>query len=149
MKTAICERFDRRIKEKIGKKFSFRGSYKWFDILSGLIETYNMKQHRRTQMKPINVTNKTSEKLRKGYNNIFHKINKKEIHLGNKVRNFKYKQIFEKGYTPNWKTEIFAIFRIKNTFPITYELKNYQNIQLKVVVIGKNDKKQKILIYIL
>ena len=32
----------------------------------------------------------------------------------------KYKDIFAKGYTPNWSEEIFVINRIKNTVPWTY-----------------------------
>ena len=96
-----------------------------FDILSELIVTYNITQHRTTETKPINVANTNSEKLRKRYNNIFQKFDKKEtkkFHLGDKVRISKYKHIFEKGYTPNWTTEIFTISHVENTFPITYEL---------------------------
>ena len=32
----------------------------------------------------------------------------------------KYKNIFAKGYTPNWSEEIFVIKEIKNTVPWTY-----------------------------
>jgi len=38
------------------------------------------------------------------------------------VRISKYKQVFEKGYTPNYKTEIFKIRKVKNTYPKTYLL---------------------------
>ena len=31
------------------------------------------------------------------------------------VRISKYKNIFAKGYTPNWSEEVFAISKIKNT----------------------------------
>ena len=31
----------------------------------------------------------------------------------------KYKNIFEKGYTPNWSEEFFVIKRAKNTVPWT------------------------------
>ena len=36
------------------------------------------------------------------------------------VRISKYKNIFAKGYTPNWSEEVFAVSKIKNTFPWTY-----------------------------
>jgi len=39
--------------------------------------------------------------------------------------------VFEKGYTPNWTTEIFQIKRIQNTNPITYILKDYQENDIK------------------
>ena len=34
----------------------------------------------------------------------------------------KYKNIFAKGYMPNWSEEIFVIKKIKNTVPWTYVL---------------------------
>ncbi|XP_046737539.1 uncharacterized protein LOC124406228 [Diprion similis] len=46
---------------------------------------------------------------------------------GDKVRISKFKNVFEKGYTPNWTTEIFTISRVENTHPLTYKLKDYQN----------------------
>ena len=36
------------------------------------------------------------------------------------VRISKYKNIFAKGYTPNQSEEVFAVSKIKNTFPWTY-----------------------------
>ncbi|XP_046737969.1 uncharacterized protein LOC124406577 [Diprion similis] len=43
-----------------------------------------------------------------------------------KVRISKFKNVFEKGYTPNWTTEIFTISQVENTNPVTYKLKDYQ-----------------------
>ena len=36
------------------------------------------------------------------------------------VRISKYKNIFAKGYTPNWSEEAFVVSKIKNTVPWTY-----------------------------
>ena len=36
------------------------------------------------------------------------------------IRISKYKNIFAKGYTPNWSEEIFVISKIKNAFPWTF-----------------------------
>ena len=36
------------------------------------------------------------------------------------VRISKYKNIFAKGYTPNWSEEFFEIKNVKNTAPWTY-----------------------------
>ena len=36
------------------------------------------------------------------------------------VRISKYKNIFAKGYTPNWSEEVFLVSKIKNTVPWTY-----------------------------
>ena len=42
------------------------------------------------------------------------------------VRISKYKNIFAKGYAPNWSEEIFAIKKVKNTVSWTYVI-NYLN----------------------
>ena len=36
------------------------------------------------------------------------------------MRISKYKNIFAKGYTPNWSEEVFVIKKVKNTVPWTY-----------------------------
>ena len=40
--------------------------------------------------------------------------------VGDHVRIFKYKNIFAKGYTPNWSEGVFVIKKVKNTIPWTY-----------------------------
>ena len=37
--------------------------------------------------------------------------------VGDHVRIAKYKNIFAKGYTPNWSEEVFVIKKVKNTVP--------------------------------
>ena len=53
------------------------------------------------------------------YNEIPNKKNP-NFKVGDNVRISKYKNIFAKGYTPNWSEEVFVIKKIKNTFPWTY-----------------------------
>ena len=40
--------------------------------------------------------------------------------VGDHVRISKYKNIFAKGYSPNWSEEVFVIKKIKGTVPWTY-----------------------------
>ena len=40
--------------------------------------------------------------------------------IGDHVRTPKYKNIFAKGYTPNWSEDVFVIKKVKNTVPWTY-----------------------------
>ena len=40
--------------------------------------------------------------------------------VGDYIRTSKYKNIFAKGYMPNWSEEVFIINKIKNTVPWTY-----------------------------
>ena len=50
------------------------------------------------------------------------KVNDKDskFKVGDHVRISKYKNIFAKGYTPNWSEKVFVIKRIKNSVPWTY-----------------------------
>ena len=43
-----------------------------------------------------------------------------QFKVGDHVRISKYKNIFAKGYVPNWSEEIFAIKEVENTVPWTY-----------------------------
>ena len=44
--------------------------------------------------------------------------------LGDRVKISKFKNIFAKGYTPNWSKEIFIVNKINDTVPYTYNLKD-------------------------
>ena len=54
------------------------------------------------------------------YNNFFKKCLKKFLKAGYHVIISKYKNIFAKGYTPNWPEEVLVIKKVKNTVPWTY-----------------------------
>ena len=63
-------------------------------------------------MKPIDVKDNI-------YINTDKEANDKDpkFKVGDRVRMSKYKNIFAKGYTPNWSEEVFVIKEIKNTAP--------------------------------
>ena len=50
--------------------------------------------------------------------------------VGNRVVIFKFKNIFAKGYTPNWSREIFIINKINDTVPYTYNLKDLNDEEI-------------------
>ena len=66
-------------------------------------------------MKPIDVKDNTYIDFEKEGNNKDPKFK-----VGDHVRISKYKNIFVKGYMPNWSEEVFFISKIKNTVPWTY-----------------------------
>ena len=70
-------------------------------------------------MKPVDVKDNT-------YNDFKKEINDKDpkFKVGDHVRISKYKNIFAKGYVPNWSEEIFVIKKVKNTVPWTYVTNN-------------------------
>lgn len=125
-KAQTVERFNRTLKNKMWPEFNINGSYKWIHILEKIVKKYNNTKHRTIGMKPTQV-NKLNEKqllqtvFRKP---IKTKFTKPLYKIGTKVRISKYKNIFEKSYTPNWSTEIFIIIKINPTNPATYMLKD-------------------------
>ena len=60
---------------------------------------------------------------------MIHQI-KKDLKFGDNVRISKYKNIFAKGYTPNW-SEVF-INKIKNTVPWTYAISDLNGEEITV-----------------
>ena len=47
-----------------------------------------------------------------------------EFKIDDHIRISKYKNIFAKGYAPNWSEEVFLISKIKNTVPWTYAIRD-------------------------
>lgn len=125
MKASIVERFNRTILNKIWKQFSLQGSHKWLNHLQPIIKQYNSTVHRTIKKRPIDVNEKNqNDLLRTVYkrNQSVNADKKNKFKIGDYVRISKYKTIFEKGYTPNWSSEIFRVDKILPTEPITYLL---------------------------
>ena len=66
-------------------------------------------------MKPIGVTSNSYAE----YNEDSNKKDPK-FKVGDHVRISKYKNIFDKGYNPNWSEEVFVVSKIKKAIPWTY-----------------------------
>ena len=87
----------------------------YFDVLNDIVNKCNNTVHRTIKMKPIDVTNDSYAE----YNENSNKKDPK-FKIGDRVRISKYKNIFAKGYAPNWSEEVFVVSKIKNTVPWTY-----------------------------
>ena len=87
----------------------------YIDKLDDIVREYNSTYHRTIKMKPVNVKDNT-------YIDFEKEVNYKDpkFKVGDYVRISKYKNIFAKGYTPNWSEEVFVIKKVKNTVPWTY-----------------------------
>ena len=105
-------------------------------------------------MKPTEVKDNT-------YIDSIKEVNDKDskFKVGDHVRISKYKNIFAKGYSPNWSGEVFVIKEVKNTVPWTYVINdlsgeeivgtfyekkilktNQQGFTIEKVVKGKQNK---------
>ncbi|XP_067205393.1 uncharacterized protein [Linepithema humile] len=77
-------------------------------------------------MRPIDVTPEIAKGLLSTvYSNIKIAAPAK-FRVGDSVRVSKFKTVFEKGYTPNWSTEVFKIATVQRTNPVTYLIKDYR-----------------------
>ena len=116
-KSAFAERFIRTLKNIILKQITAISNNVYFDVLDDIVNKYSNTVHKTIKMKPIDVTSDSYAE----YNEDFNKKDPK-FKVGDHVRISKYKNIFAKGYAPNWSEEVFVINKIKNTVPWTYAI---------------------------
>ncbi|XP_011060772.1 PREDICTED: uncharacterized protein LOC105149798 [Acromyrmex echinatior] len=104
----------------------FTLNYKWIDKLPRLVSDYNARKHRTIGMRPTNVTPAIAERLLDPVYSVIKIAGPAKFKVGDSVRVSKYKTVFEKGYTPNWTTEVFTIVKVQRINPVTYLLENYR-----------------------
>ena len=116
-KSVVAERFIRTLKNKLYKHMTSIGKNVYWNVLDDVVNKYNNTINRSTGVKPKDVKNDKKSVY-------VEESNEKSIRfsVGDRVRISKFKNIFAKGYTPNWSKEIFVVNKIKNTVPGTYEL---------------------------
>ena len=114
-KSVVAERFIRTLKNKIFKQMTAISKNVYFDVLDDIANKYSSTVHRTIEIKPIDVTSGSYVEC----NEDSSKKNPK-FKVGDHVRILKYKNIFAKGYAPNWSEEIFIVNKVKNTVPWIY-----------------------------
>ena len=97
----------------------------YIDKLDDIVNEHNNTHHRKIKMEPIDFKDNTYIDFKK-------QINDKDLKfkVGNHVRISKYKNIFAKGYTPNWSEEVFVIKKVKNTVTWTYVINDLNGEQI-------------------
>ena len=103
-KSVVPERFIRTLKNKIYKHMATISKNVYIDVLNDIVNKYNNTVHRTIKIKPIDVTNDSYVE----YNEDFNKKGPK-FKANDHVRISKYKNIFAKGYVPNWPEEVFIV----------------------------------------
>ena len=118
-KSVVPERFIRTLKNKLYKHMTATGKNVYYDVLDDIVNEYNNTKHNNIKMKPKDVKNDNNRVYIDEYNKKDSRFN-----VGDRVRISKFKNIFAKGYTPNWSREIFTVDKINDTVPYTYNLKD-------------------------
>jgi len=126
-KAVVIERFNRTLKQMMFKLFTEKGNQKWLHLLPGVVKTYNNKNHRTIGTTPQIASDNPKSIVHKVYRNNFQnelKLAKRKLKfkVGDRVRMFKWKSHFEKRYTSQWTPEIFIVYKVNSTVPVTYEV---------------------------
>ena len=102
----------RTLKTKIHKYMTSVSRNMYIDKLDDIVNEYNNAYHRTIKMKSFDVKVNA-------YIDFSKEVNDKDSNfkIGNYVKISKYKNIFAKGYTPNWSEESFMIKEVKNKVP--------------------------------
>ena len=117
-KSVVAERFIRTLKNKLYKHMTAIGKNVYYNVLDDVVNEYNNTKHNTIKMKPIDVEDNKRVYIDE------HNEKDSRFKVGDRVRISKFKNIFAKGYTPNWSREIFIVIKINDTVPYTYNLKD-------------------------
>ena len=122
-KSVAAERFIKTLKTKIFKYMTAISKNVYFGKLDDIVNEYSNTYHTTIKMKRVNVKGNTYIDFKKEVND-----KNPKFRVGDHVRISKYKNIFAKGYTPNWSEELFVIKKVKNTVPWAYVIRGlYDN----------------------
>ena len=124
-KSVVAERFIRTLKSKIYKYMTSISKNVYIDKLNAIVNKYNDTYYTTIKMKPIDAKDITYININKEIN-----YNDPKFKVGDYVRISKYKNIFAKGYMPNWSEVVFVVNKIKNLEPWTYVINDLNGEQI-------------------
>ena len=124
-KSVVAERFIRTLINKLYKHMTATGKNVYYDVLNDVFNEFNNTKHNIIKMKPKDVKNDNKRVYIDEHNEKSARYN-----VGDRVRISKVKNIFAKGYTPNWSREIFIVNKINDTVPYTYNLKDLNDEEI-------------------
>ena len=103
-KSVVAEIFIRTLKNKTYKHMTTISKNVYFDVLDDIVNKYNNTYHKTIKMKPADVADDSFAKYNEESNEKDPKFK-----VGDHVTISKFKNVFAKGYTPNWSEEIFVV----------------------------------------
>ena len=123
--SVVAERFIRTLKNKLYKHVTATGKNVYYDVLDDVVNKYNNTKHSTIKMKPIDVGDNNKRVYVDEHNE-----KDSRFKVGDRVRISRYKNIFAKGYIPNWSKEIFIVDKINDTMPYTHNLKDLNDEEI-------------------
>ena len=133
-KSVVAERFIRTLKNKLYKYIAATGKNVYYDILDDVVNKYNTTKHSTIKIKPIDVGDNNKRVHVDEHNEKdttkLSSSERSRSKVSDRVRISKFKNIFAKGYTPNWSKEIFIVDKINDTVPYTHNLKELNDEEI-------------------
>lgn len=139
-KAVVVERFNRTLKRRLFKRFTAQGTQRWKEILPEIVEQYNNKVHSSIGVSPEKASKDPLLIRKRTMENNFENESaaaapsatqkKPRFRPGDRVRIFKYKNKFEKGYVGYWTSEIFEVAEVLGTSPVTYRIKDLDDEEI-------------------
>ena len=132
-KSVVAKRFIRTLGNKIYKYMTSISKNVHIDKLDDIMNKYNNAYHSTIKMKPADVKSNTCIQSSK-------EINDRDLKFetGDIVKISKSKNIFAKGYTPNWSEEVFVINKVKNIVPWIYFINDPNGEEIVGIFYEKN-----------
>ena len=124
-KSVVAERFIRTLKNKLYKNMTTTSKNVYYDVLNDVVNKYNNTKHSTIKVKPTDVKDNNKRVYIDEHNE-----KDSRFKVGDRVRISKFKNIFAKGYIPNWSKEIFIVDKINDTVPYTYNLKDLNDEEI-------------------
>ena len=118
-KSVVVKIFIKTLKNKIFKHMTTISINVYFDVLEDIVDNYNNTFRRIIRMKPIDVKSDSYAEC-----NVDSNEKDPKFKVADHVRILTYRNIFAKGYIPNWSEEVFVISKIKNTVSWTYVIRD-------------------------
>ena len=129
-KASVVERFIRTLKNSLYKYFTYKGSYKYIDVLQNFLKAYNQTPHSAIKAPP-NAVNPSNQYY---FWRTFHsplniyagmKPKKYSFKVGDTVRISKARHVFARGFKSGWSKELFTVARRYPSKPVvTYTLQD-------------------------
>ena len=131
-KSVVAKRFIRTLKNKIYKHMTAISKNVYFDVLDAIVDEYSNTYHKTIKIKPVDVKSDSFPE----YNE---KSNEKDpkFKVGDHIRISTFKNVFAKGYTPNWSEEMFIVKKIKSTVLWTYVISDLNGEEILGSFYGK------------
>lgn len=131
LKASVVERFNRTLKTKMYRYFTYKNTRRYVDVLMDLLDSYNNTHHRSIGMAPAEVNVDNEDVVRARLYPLKPKSYKWKYNVGDRVRISMQRRPFRKGFLGEWSEEIFEITTRQPTIPVTYELKDLAGEPIK------------------